>query len=436
MAEHVPTWAVVGGGVLGMRLATELAEHADVTLVEAAPELGGLASTWDIGGVRWDRHYHVILPTDHRTIQLVDELGLHDELRWRSVPAGCEYDGVVHPATTPPEILRLPFLGWAAKLRLGLTALRALSVRDPASLDDITAVRWLRRWSGAQATERFWRPLLVSKLGGNVDVASAVFIATTLRRLAGARRQGGTSGDGFGFVSGGYAVVLERMAGLLATKGVKTQLGHRVTGVHRRSDGVAVATDDGVERVFDNVVVTAAAPIAAKLCPDLSEAESLACAGVEYQGIVCLSLLLERPLTQNYITYLLRPQPFTAVIDMSALVGSDQLSGHGLVYLPAYVRPDDPLLQAPEEEIVESFLAGLRTIYPEAAGTVIATRLSKVRQVLPIPTLGYAHRLPPIRTSVPGLHLVSSALITDGTLNVNETLGVAERALPVLLGRS
>jgi hypothetical protein len=37
---------------------------------------------------------------------------------------------------------------------------------------------------------------------------------------------------------------------------------------------------------------------------------------------------------------------------------------------------------------------------------------------------------------VPGLYLVSSALITDGTLNVNETLGVAERALPVLLGRS
>lgn len=432
------TWAVVGGGVLGMRLAGQLAAAGqDVTLVEAAPELGGLASAWQIGDVTWDRHYHVVVPTDRRTVGLIEELGLGDQLRWHAVPAGCESDGVVHPATTPAEILRLPFLGQVAKARLGLIAARAAVLRDPLSVEGVPVVDWLRRWSGAEATERFWLPLLRSKLGANVDAASATFIATTLRRLVGARRQGGTTGDGFGFVSGGYATVLSRMAEHLTDQGVKTRLGHRVTAVRRDGERLVVATDDGTEAGYDRVVVTAAAPLAARLCPDLSPAERARCADVTYQGIVCLSLLLRRPLTRNYITYLMRPQPFTAVIDMSALVGPEQLGGHGLVYLPRYVRSDDPLLEASEDEVVDSFVPALRTVYPDFdPADVVASRLSSVRYVLPVPTLHYSKHLPPVQTSVPGLFLVSSALITDGTLNVDETLGVAERALPLLLESS
>jgi len=52
-------WGIVGGGFLGMTLAHRLARHGqDVTLFEAAPALGGLASAWSLGDVVWDRHYH------------------------------------------------------------------------------------------------------------------------------------------------------------------------------------------------------------------------------------------------------------------------------------------------------------------------------------------------------------------------------------------
>ena len=433
MAERRESWAVVGGGVLGMELASRLSSGRDVTIIESAPELGGLASTWDIGGVRWDRHYHVVLPTDDRTLRLLDRIGLTGQVRWHAVPAGCESEGRIHSATTPGEILALPFLGWLAKLRLGLTAVRASVLRNPLDLEDVPATTWLRRWSGAEATTRFWEPLLRSKLGRNVDLASAVFIATTLRRLTTARRKGGSAGDGFGFVSGGYATVLARMAATLHDSGVHTRLGARITLVEKGPLGLTVTSEDGSSETYDNVVVTAASPLAARMCPDLAEDERALCAGVTYQGIVCLSLLLTGPLTENYITYLLSPQPFTALIDMSALVGADQLDGHGLVYLPSYVRSDDPLLAADDAQIIESFIKGLTSLYPDVEASIVAARVSKVRQVLPVPTLGYSTRLPPVRTSVPGLFLVSSALITDGTLNVNETLGVAERAFPLMV---
>jgi pSer/pThr/pTyr-binding forkhead associated (FHA) protein len=51
-----------------------------------------------------------------------------------------------------------------------------------------------------------------------------------------------------------------------------------------------------------------------------------------------------------------------------------------------------------------------------------------VRHVFPISTLGYSDRVPAMTTSLPGVYLVNSAHIVNGTLNVNETVQLAERA--------
>jgi hypothetical protein len=56
-----------------------------------------------------------------------------------------------------------------------------------------------------------------------------------------------------------------------------------------------------------------------------------------------------------------------------------------------------------------------------------------VKHVFAVPTVGFADRLPPMRTTVPGLHLVSSANIANGTLNVDETVALAERAVADVL---
>ena len=55
-----------------------------------------------------------------------------------------------------------------------------------------------------------------------------------------------------------------------------------------------------------------------------------------------------------------------------------------------------------------------------------------MRNVLAISTLDYSAKLPPMQTSVPGLFLVNTAQIANGTLNVNETLQLADRAVAEL----
>ena len=81
------------------------------------------------------------------------------------------------------------------------------------------------------------------------------------------------------------------------------------------------------------------------------------------------------------------------------------------------------------------FVVGLERMYPGFSRSDVACfRVSRVPEVFAIPTLGYSTRVPPMATSVPGVHLVTSAQIVNGTLNVNETVGLAERAARSLLG--
>ena len=176
--------------------------------------------------------------------------------------------------------------------------------------------------------------------------------------------------------------------------------------------------------------MTIPAAAAASVCAGLSRDERGRLLGVEYQGIVCASLLLEKPLSGFYVTNITDAGlPFTAVIEMSALVAPEEFGGRALVYLPKYVAPDDPAFGLSDDELRELFTGALARMYPNfRAEEVLAFRVSRVRHVFPLPTLNYSGRLPPVTTSIPGLHVVNSAHITNGTLNVNETVQLAERA--------
>ena len=431
-------WGIVGGGMLGMTLAHRLRQQGKrVTLIEAAPQLGGLASAWQVGDVVWDRHYHVTLMSDSFLRRVLTELDLDADIEWAETRTGVFADGQLYSVSNTLELLRFPVLGWSDVARLGATILWASRVRDWQRLEEIPVSEWLARWSGRRTYERFWLPLLRSKLGDAYTETSAAFIWATIQRLYAARRSG-MKKEMFGTVRGGYARVLERFAQRLETSGVHIFLGSPVARVEPTGDEVKVEFQSGGKEAFDHVVVTAAAPAAARLCAGLTGDEMQRLAGVRYLGIVCASVLLRKPLAGYYVTNLLDPGlPFTGVIEMSALVRPEHFGGRGLVYLPRYLEPDEALFELPDAEIESLFLEGLMRVYPDVRHEdVLAFRISKVRFVMPLPTLGYSKRVPPTETSARGLHLVNSAQILNGTLNVNETVQLAERAAERFSGMS
>ena len=436
MPANQGDWAIAGGGMLGLSLASRLARAGHrVTVFESAGSVGGLANSWEIGGTVWDKFYHVILASDVHTRQLLRELRLEDDLQWRETRTGFYSERGLHSMSTSLDFLRFPLIGLIGKARLAATIMYASRIKDWRSLEKIPVGEWLEKLSGRDTYQRIWLPLLRAKLGERYRDTSAAFIWTTIARMYAARRNG-MKRERFGYVRGGYARILQRLEASLRESGVTIRTGTAVQRVEQIPGGGLMVRHAGGADRFDNVVVTAAAPVAGKLCPGLDAVERRRLESIPYLGVVCASVVLEKPLAGYYVTNIVDSSiPFTGVIEMTALVDREELGGRSLVYLPKYVDPSDPLLDASDREIEERFTAELLRMYPGYIGRedIAAFRVARARYVAALPTLNYSELVPPVETSVPGLYLVNSSQIVNGTLNVNETVQLASRAAAALL---
>ena len=228
----------------------------------------------------WDRHYHVTLLSDAHNRGILAELGLDDEMRWVKTRTGYYSDGRLSSVSNTFEFLRLPALNLVDKLRLGATIWYGSRVTD---------------WRNARADRR--RDVAAPLSGGRAFRAvlaaaaarearrrvhrdvGASFIWATIQRLYAARRSG-LKEEMFGYVPGGYARVLDAFGDAPARRRRRARAGDAASS----SDRVGRRTGRGHARAtaaideFDDVVVTAAAPLAARLCPGLAPAEYVAAA--------------------------------------------------------------------------------------------------------------------------------------------------------------
>ena len=439
MVAKSERWGIVGGGILGMTLALRLAQQGkQVTLFESSDRLGGLADAWKLGDVTWDRHYHVILLSDTHLRSLLTELGLEQDMQWVETKTGFYNDGKLFSISNAIEFLRFFPLNLIDKLRFAFTIIYGSKITDWKKLEKISVTDWLTRWSGKHTFEKIWLPLLRSKLGENYKKASASFIWAIIARLYAARRTG-LKKELFGYLAGGYHRILERYTEVLIAANVTIKLGQKVANVESLETNtgniVNVEFDDGSFDEFDRLVLTVPAPIAAKVCSGLSADELDRLNNIEYQGIICASLLLKKPISQFYVTNITDTWvPFTGVIEMTTLVDRAQFGGNALIYLPKYVVPDDPAFELSDRQLEEQFIQALVHMYPRfERSDVLSFQVSRVRYVLAIATLNYSEKLPPIKTSIPNVYILNSAHILNGTLNVNETIQLAEKAIANLI---
>ena len=295
-------------------------------------------------------------------------MGLEQEIDWVETKTGFYADGQLLSMSNTLEFLRFPPLNLLERFRLGGTIFLASKIRNWRRMEQMSVESWLRRWSGKGAFEKVWLPLLKAKLGDAYQETSAAFIWAHTQRMYKARRSGAKK-EMFGYVPGGYARILDTLATYLQDRGVRMLANHPVISVRRaeQDSGRRLHVDFGEGRTedFDNVVSTIASPLIAKQCQQLSEEEKTKLTAVKYLGVVCASMLLNRPISPYYVTNITDTWvPLTAVIEMSTIVDSEsQLGGKHLVYLPKYMTDDHEGLNEPDEAYQERCLSTLERMY-------------------------------------------------------------------------
>ena len=419
---------------MGMTLALRLAEKGKkVTVFESADKPGGLASSWSMDGIVWDRFYHVILMSDLNTRKILKQIGLENELNWVETKTGFYSGGKLYSMSNLIEFFKFPPINLIDKFRLGLTIFVASRIKNWQRLEKMYVSTWLIRWSGKRVFDKIWLPLLKAKLGENYKQTSAAFIWATIQRMYAARKSG-LKKEMFGYVSGGYEKVNSRFAEYLIEKGVKFELGAKVTEVSRKNK-MQLSLADKRSFEFDKVISTLSSKPSVQIAGELSLVEKKQHQDISYLGVVCPSVLLNRPISPYYVTNITdRNVPFTGIIEMTALVDRKELEGKNLVYLPKYDVPESPVFSDEDHVLREQFLGELFRMYPELTEeNVLFWGVSKARIVFALPTIAYSTRLPGIRTSLKDYYIINSAQIINGTLNVNETIQVAESKLEEII---
>jgi protoporphyrinogen oxidase len=421
--------SIIGGGMLGMSLAVNLKERGyDVHIFEASENEGGLAEPWSFSGITWDKFYHVILMSDLNTRNLLRKLGIEHKMNWRETKTGFYTDGKLYSMSNTLEFLKFPPLGLIDKLRLGLTIFAASRIKNWKKLEDQHVADWLIRWSGKRTFEKMWLPLLRAKLGEYYKETSAAFIWATIQRMYAARRSG-LKKEMFGYMEGGYNTVIQTLAAYLEEKGVQIHTKHKLKDVTPSGDEHKMIFHNGREHTTPQIVFTLPSAILPKVWSGMPEPERAKHESIKYLGVSCTSMLLKKDISPYYVTNITEEDvPFTGIIEMSALVDKENFDGHALVYLPKYVGPDDPIFQRNDEDIHAEFRKKILSMYPFLnQQDIVSMKTAKAPLVFALNTPGYSRKLPSMQSAVKGIYYANTSYITSGTLNVNETIGVANR---------
>ena len=239
---------VLGAGAMGLAAAYRALKLGhEMTLIEAAPEAGGMAAHFDLAGLSIERFYHFVCKADAPTFALMREIGIGDKMRWRG-----DLDGLLRltarsiPWGDPVSLLKFPHLSVVEKLRYGLLMFVSTRRDRWEALEHLTAKEWITRWCGARVYEKLWRPLFDLKFHEYADNISASWIWTRVKRLGRSRKS--LLREELGYIDGGSQTLVEAPYRARSRPlAEKSSLGEPARQVHTRDDGrvTGVATLKG-----------------------------------------------------------------------------------------------------------------------------------------------------------------------------------------------
>ena len=424
---------VIGGGPAGLKAAhVAIKGGASVVLLESAPILGGLASSFDVQGTRIERYYHFICKGDDHLQHTLAELGLESRLRWRDSRMAYFVDGALYPFLTPVELLRFSPLEPIDRLRAGLALKRAQRMREE-DVAPLRAIEWLQELFGERAYRVIWEPLMRFKFAEHAPEVSAAWIWARMVRLS--RSRTSPWREELGYLEGGSTVVLEALARDFERRGGRVVCSADVEAI-TFDGGWANGVRAGGETVpADAVISTVTTSRFLKLAPGLDGPYIERLRRIPTIGIFCLFLRLSERVTPFFwVNANDRRVPFAGMIEYTNLNPLPELGGDRVLYVPQYLSADDPRYRQSDEEVLRAYTNALALINPAFDRRWIKfCAVFRDRFAQPICLTDYKATTPTIQTPVANLFLTDSCQLHphDRTISGSFGLGLeaARRAL-------
>ncbi|MEU9325191.1 NAD(P)/FAD-dependent oxidoreductase [Streptomyces canus] len=392
---------IIGAGATGLTAAWDAVRAGhQVTILEAADELGGLAASLEVGGVPLERYYHHIFRSDKAMIALIEELGLGDALRFHRPTTGIYRDGRLIDFTTPFDMVRFPGFGPVDAVRFAGSSAVLKAVRKGDRYNDLTALAWLRKWAGKKATSAVWEPLLTGKFGDRAEQVSMAWLWARIHCRT----------FELGYVDGGFERVYAALRDGIEERGGKVEFGKAAGTIRQDGDLVSVRCADGSAYEFDHLIVTTPQPAFAKaagLPADDTVWKN------QYLGATCFVLELDRSAIPYYWLNINEPDfPFLAVVEHTKMIDPAVYGGRHILYVGNYVEREDWRFTTEPSELLDAFVPYLKRINPAFEKSWIKDwHFSKAGFAQPVVTPEYRALIPAHETPMSRVTLATMAQI-------------------------
>lgn len=424
--------AILGGGISGLAAALKLAEAGlHVVLIESSGQLGGLGTFFDHDARTFEKFYHCMLPSDGPLLDLLDHLGLRQSVYWRPTSFGYAHRGSVYPLNTPRDLLGFRPLSFPDRIRVGITGLYGRWASD-RGLDDITAVEWLTRLSGAKAFRTFWEPMLRAKFGDRFSSVPALWFWTRFNR-----EKGDKDGEVKGYLRGGYKRIIDTLADRLRSLGAEIRLNESVTCVDLLADGRSLVETTHGRHTTDRVLSTIPFPAFAQVTgPALRRAMGPVDQTLDYQGVINSLLFLRRPLSPHY--WVATPEshfPFDGVVETSTLTDEMDRGPRHVVYLTRYLHRTDPRFEEADSDIVTRDWDALTHLFPDLTPEDREAHfVFRAPFVEPIYRLGHLRNRPPEVLVRDRVYLAGTAQVYPTVTSWNGSVAQVNHTVDIMLG--
>ncbi|MFB6140923.1 MAG: NAD(P)/FAD-dependent oxidoreductase [Halosimplex sp.] len=384
---------VVGGGIAGLAAAYRLQQRGrEVRVFEASDDVGGLAAVYETAGDPIEKFYHHLSASEGTIVELIEDLGLGEDLEWRYKTDSYYVDGVVHPMEKAWEILAYPHLSIYDKFRLAMLV-KEIDVRggipkfdtydDITDFEDVPVEEFLLEHTTRHVYESFWEPLLDAKFGTRKGDVSAAWL---LGRVKFRGERDMIRGEQLGYLRGGFGVLLDKLLAAVGEENVTT--GARVTeigtsgGAGATADGGAAA--GGTAAVADSAATGAGgtvesltverdgrtethdvdAVVVAAMPNVLEDLTGYPCE-IEFQGTVCSVWSTDQSLSDTYWLNIKDEAPFGVFIEHTNFVPPERYGGEHLYYTASYIQsPEEDLWGMSDEAVEARWADGIEELFP------------------------------------------------------------------------
>ncbi|MEN8097468.1 MAG: NAD(P)/FAD-dependent oxidoreductase [Chloroflexota bacterium] len=431
--QHV---AVIGAGAAGLAAAYSLSSAGKrVTLFEASPETGGLASGFADPAWDWplDRFYHHWFQGDHDVLDLIKEIGAQDRVFFPRPITALWHNNEAHAFDSPMAALRYPGLSWMGKIRFGFAGLYLRLTRNWRPLEAATVQQWAPKWMGREAYEALWRPLLIGKFGSLYDqVNMAWFWARIYKRS-----------PRLGYFEGGFQGFADAVAEACRSNGAELRLNTPVNQIQPTADGKIEIMHQDETQTFDAVISTISPTLMTQLCLDLPSNYLEQLASLQSIGAQTLILALRNQLMKS--TYWLNlpatsPDkekndfPFVALVEHTNYIDRKHYGNEHIVYCGDYLPSDHPYMQMDKDEVLRTYLPALKKVNPDFDHDWIrASFLFRESYAQPVPGVNHSRHIPPLHTPIPNLLWASMSQVYPWDRGTNYAVEIGRRAAKIVI---